>query len=159
MYGILAQESNWNQASFHALAGLGGNPLIANYYGSTDPANPLDIDYDNADCGYGLGQLTDIMRVGAAGITQATQVAVATDYAENVAAATQALITKWNQLASLGDTMNNGDPGKVENWYAAIWGYNSGVHTGAGGSGLGWFNNPANPIYPPDRPGFLRLTP
>jgi O-glycosyl hydrolase len=156
MYGILAQESNWNQASWHALAGYGGNPLVANYYGSTDPANPTDINYDNADCGYGVGQLTDIMRLGTPGISLATQVAVGTDYAENVAAAVQALITKWNQLASLGITMNNDDPSLLENWYAAIWAYNSGVHMGSGGSGLGWLNNPANPIYPVSRPPFLR---
>jgi len=153
MYGIFAQESNWNQASFHALAGYGGNPLIANYYGSSNPANPTDINYDNADCGYGIGQLTDIMKAGA--ISVATQVAVATDYAENIAAASQALVTKWNQLAGLGDTMNNGDPSKLENWYGAIWAYNSGVHLGNGGYGLGWFNNPANPIYPVGRHPFL----
>ncbi len=154
LYGIFAQESNWNQASWHALAGYGGNPLVANYYGSTDPTDPTDIDYDNADCGYGLGQLTDIMRTGA--LAPSTQVAVATDYAENIAAADQALVTKWNQLAGLGVTMNDGDPSKLENWYAAIWAYNSGVHTGAGADGLGWFNNPANPIYRVDRPPFLR---
>ena len=158
MYGIFAQESNWNQASFHALAGYGGNPLIANYYGSSNPADPSDINYDNADCGYGIGQLTDIMKTGAPGISQATQVAVATDYTENTAAAAQALVTKWNQLASLGITMNNGDPGKLENWYAAIWAYNSGVHMTASGdpaSGLGWFNNPANPVWLVGRHPFL----
>jgi O-glycosyl hydrolase len=156
MYGIFAQESNWNQASFHALAGYAGNPLIANYYGSSDPANPSDIDYDNADCGYGIGQLTDIMRAGALG--QAVQVAVATDYTENIAAAAQALALKWNQLAGLGITMNNGDPSKLENWYAAIWAYNSGVHLTTSGdpaNGLGWFNNPANPIWLTGRHPFL----
>lgn len=158
LYGILAQESNWNQASWHALAGYGGNPLIANYYGSTNPMSPSDINYDNADCGYGLGQLTDIMKVGAPGVTQAQQVAVAVDYTENVAAATQALITKWNQLASLGDVMNNNDGRMIENWYGAIWAYNSGVHLGDPGYGLGWRNNPANPIYNPSRPHFLRTT-
>jgi len=158
LYGVLADESNWNQASWHALAGYGANPLIANYYGSTNPANPTDINYDNADCGYGLGQITDIMKVGAPGVSQATQVAVAVDYAENVAAAARALVTKWNQLASLGDPMNNGDPGKIENWYGAIWAYNSGVHMGDPGYGLGWFNNPANPIYNPGRAHFLRTT-
>jgi hypothetical protein len=35
IYGILAQESNWNQASRHALAGYEGNPLVANYHGSS----------------------------------------------------------------------------------------------------------------------------
>ncbi|HEX6676866.1 MAG TPA: GDSL-type esterase/lipase family protein [Actinomycetes bacterium] len=156
LYGILAQESNWNQASWHALAGYGGNPLVANFYGASDPANPADIDYDRADCGYGIGQITDGMRAGQ--LPAATQVAVATDYAENVAAAVKILVDKWNQLAALGIRMNDGNPAMVENWYGAIWAYNSGVHlvgNGEPNSGLGWFNNPANPIYPPDRHPFL----
>ncbi|MBV9384756.1 MAG: hypothetical protein JO242_29360, partial [Streptosporangiaceae bacterium] len=156
VYGILAQESNWNQASFHALAGYGGNPLVANYYGSTDPASPTDINYANADCGYGIAQITDLMKAGAANID--TQTAIAVDYAENIAASVSTLVGKWNQLASLGDLMNNGDPAKIENWYAAIWAYNSGVHLTSSGdpaNGLGWLNNPANPIYPASRHPFL----
>ena len=160
MYGILAQESNWNQASWHALAGYGGNPLIANYYGSTNPADPADINYDNADCGYGIAQITDLMRAGAANIN--TQTAIAVDYAENIAAGVANLIGKWNQLATIGVTMNNGDPADIENWYAAIWAYNSGVHLTANGdpaNGLGWLNNPANPIYPANRHPFLCADP
>lgn len=158
MYGILAQESNWNQASWHALAGYGSDPLIANYYGSDNPADPSNIDYDYSDCGYGIAQITSPMTVGAPGITQAQQVAVAVDYAENIAAGTQILIQKWNELGSLGLTMNNGDPSDIENWYAAMWGYNSGVYAGSGGNGLGWRNNPANPIYPANRTEFLFQT-
>jgi len=153
--GILAQESNWDQASWHAAIGDGGDPLVADYYGSSNPSDPSDINYTNADCGYGIGQLTDIMRSGAA--APAKQVAVATDYAENVAATVQALVSKWNQLLQLPKpiTTNNNDPTKLENWYTAIWAYNSGVHNGDGGYGLGWFNNPANPIYPANRHAFL----
>jgi lysophospholipase L1-like esterase len=156
MYGIMAQESNWNQASWHALAGYGGNPLVANYYGSSDPANPADVNFANADCGYGIAQITDLMRTGAANIN--TQTAIAVDYAENIAAAVTALVGKWNQLHSIGVTMNNDDPSDIENWYGAIWAYNSGVHLVANGdpaNGLGWFNNPANPIYPVNRHPFL----
>jgi lysophospholipase L1-like esterase len=155
IYGILAQESNWNQASWHALAGYGGDPLVANYYGSSDPANPTDINYAKADCGYGVAQITDLMRAGAANVN--TQTAIAVDYAENIAAAVTNLVGKWNQLASLGDLMNGGDPATIEDWYGAIWAYNSGVHmvaNGDQGNGLGWRNNPANPIYPVDRGRF-----
>jgi hypothetical protein len=31
--GVFAQESNWSQATWHALPGIAGNPLIADYYG------------------------------------------------------------------------------------------------------------------------------
>jgi hypothetical protein len=156
IYGILAQESNWNQASWHALAGYGGNPLIANYYGSANPAGPTDINFGNADCGYGIAQITDLMKAGAASIS--TQDAIAVDYAENIAAAVSNLAGKWNQLAGLRIKMNNGDPARIENWYAAIWAYNSGVHMTANGdpaNGLGWHNNPANPIYLANRHPFL----
>jgi hypothetical protein len=49
----------------------------------------------------------------------------------------------------------------LENWFYAIWAYNSGFHKpGEAGSdgawGLGWLNNPANPRYPADRGPFLK---
>lgn len=157
VFGILAQESNWSQASWHSLPGRAGNPLIANYYGNGGDTT-LPIDYSQADCGYGLGQLTDIMKMGSSGTPTAQQVRVAVDYATNVAAVVQALQTKWVQLHQLKITLNNDDPTKIENWYAAIWAYNSGVHMTAAGdpaNGLGWLNNPANPIYPFPRHTFL----
>ncbi|MBE3016084.1 hypothetical protein IL992_44100 [Microbispora sp. NEAU-D428] len=157
MYGILAQESNFSQASWHAIAGRSGNPLIANYYG-TD-ATLSRIDYSAADCGYGIAQITDGMRfppLSGATIPDDRQVRVAVDYATNIAAAAQILQTKWVQLHDLGIRLNDDDPQKVENWYGAIWGYNSGVHTDAADRrGLGWLNNPANPIYPSTRHAFL----
>ncbi len=174
LYGIFAQESNWAQASWHALPGLAGNPLIANYYGD-DPTTASSIDYTKADCGYGLGQLTDLMKAGAPGVPPQVQVRVAVDYAENAAATAQALAAKWNQLATAGITINNGDPTWLENWYFAAWAYNSGVNPqastggngcvpgprctdGAGNWGLGWANNPINPVYNPNRQPFLRTS-
>jgi len=153
---VIAQESNWDQASWHALPGLAGNPLIADYYG-LNSSGGATIDYDQADCGYGLGQLTDIMTAGAPGISLATQEKVAVDYEENIAATVQALANKWNQLSRLGITMNDGQPQHLENWYFTAWAYNTGVHPddGYGNYGLGWANNPINPAYPVDRTPFL----
>jgi len=159
LYGIFAQESNWAQASWHALPGIAGDPLIANYYGD-DPTTAESIDYTRADCGYGIGQLTDLMRLGPSGVATPRQVRVAVDFAENAAAAAQALATKWNQLADAKITANGGDPQWLEDWYLAIWAYNSGLHpaTGAGPWGLGWANNPINPVYDPNRQPFLRFS-
>ena len=53
---IFAQESANDQASWHALPGVAGNPLVADYYGGAGNFNV--INYPNADCGYGLGQIT-----------------------------------------------------------------------------------------------------
>jgi lysophospholipase L1-like esterase len=171
--GVMAQESNWNQASPHAPQGVPGDPYVADYYGYNSAGT---IDYSQADCGYGLGQLTDIMRL-AAGQTSPTSVQqrVAVDYAENVAAAAQTLASKWNFLTANGITIDRADPAQIEDWYFAVWAYNSGVNpqastgntTGctpgagctdsAGNWGLGWANNPANPIYDVARHPFLHL--
>jgi hypothetical protein len=153
--GILAQESNWDQASFHAPRGAPGNPLIADYFGIM--ATGGVIDFDRADCGYGIGQLTDFMTKASTAVSQDVKVRVAEDYAENVSAAAGVLAGKWNQLFDLGITIGTADPATLENWYFAMWAYNSGIHPsdGAGNSGLGWANNPANPVYPADRQAFL----
>jgi hypothetical protein len=151
--GIFAQESNWDQASYHAARGEAGNPLIADYYGSGTGYD--SINYDAADCGYGLGQLTTIMTVSS-GEPYAKQDEVAVDYAENVAAAVNTLGNFWNQLYNLNMGANGADPTKLEDWYLAIWAYNTGIHPsdGYGNSGLGWSNNPINPQYPPNRHEF-----
>lgn len=84
MLGILAQESNFNQASWHALPGVSADPLIADYYGS---AGAIDqIDYPNADCGYGIAQVTDGMHVGDTSLSHHGQMKVANDYQENISA-------------------------------------------------------------------------
>ncbi|MCQ9165548.1 FG-GAP-like repeat-containing protein [Arthrobacter sp. STN4] len=174
MLGVLAQESNFDQASWHALPGIAGDPLIGDYYGA---AGSIDsIDYPNADCGYGLAQVTTGMRAGDTTYSAAGQTKIAVDYQENIAAGLQILEQDWNQLYASGITANNADPKDLENWYFALWAYNSGVQpTAAFGNttgctpgpscagpdgtwGLGWSNNPRNPNYPPNRAPYLETT-
>ncbi len=173
--GILAQESNLWQAPGNVTPGVTGNPLIGNYYGleissdSESPDHDWNVKWSEADCGYGVAQVTDGMRL--AGTAKAgkpfayqSQRAVALDYAANVAAGLQILQDKWNQVAAAGLTVNNGDPQYLENWYYAVWAYNTGFYPKSGASendgawGLGWANNPANPTYPANRTPFLDTT-
>ncbi|MDX8035359.1 hypothetical protein SK803_34555 [Lentzea sp. BCCO 10_0856] len=169
LLGILGQESNLWQASKLVLPGEYANPLIGNYYGNDiyngTEADDWDIDFSKADCGYGVSQTTDGMRLagrerpGETALPYGQQVAVATDYAANVASGLRILQQKWNQLQDAGVTINNNDPSKLENWFGAVWAYNSGFHqpgeAGAGFAwGLGWGNNPANRRYAVDRHEF-----
>jgi hypothetical protein len=155
MEGIFATESAWHQASFHAPRGLPGDPFTASYYG-TDTAGDT-IDYGSADCGYGVGQVTYFMTAGSTAEPFSTKLKVAVDYEENIAASEQILARDWNQLASMGVTLNNRKPSVLENWYFSLWAYNSAIHPkdSYGNYGLGWSNNPINPIYVPNRPEFL----
>ncbi|HEX2087145.1 MAG TPA: hypothetical protein VHF89_15800 [Solirubrobacteraceae bacterium] len=156
---VFAQESAWLHASRRALPGVSGNPSVSDYYGA---AGTLDrIDYDRADCGYGVSQVTDYMTASSTALSANGKTKVAVDYAENVAVGITFLVNKWNQLHDAGITLNNANPEYLENWYFAVWAYNSGFHPndGTGGPwGLGWTNNPQNADYPPDRQGFLRAT-
>jgi hypothetical protein len=169
--GILAQESNLWQAESGAIPGQMGNPLAstAGFYGhtGTDPSDYWKIDWTNSDCGYGVGQVTDGMRMaghekpGETSLSPTTQKAVALDYTVNVAASLQILADKWNEVHTTGQTVtvNNDDASKPENWFTAVWNYNLGFNPPAGAPGvpwgLGWYNNPANPIYPPSRLAFM----
>lgn len=172
--GILAQESNLWQAARFAVPGVTANPIIGNYYGidyyDGDAANDWTINWADADCGYGVAQVTDGMRLagkerpGETAMNYQTQRAVALDFAANVAAGLRVLQDKWNQTRGAGMTLNNGDPTKIENWFYAAWAYNSGFHpqslasSNGGAWGLGWLNNPVNPRYPANRAPFLDLT-
>lgn len=153
---VFAQESAWLQASRRALPGVSGNPGVSDYYGSAGTIST--IDYDKADCGYGVSQVTDPMTATATRYSANGKAKVAVDYAANVASGITFLVNKWNELYAAGIKANNADPKMLENWYFAIWAYNSGVHPKAvdGPWGLGWTNNPMNSDYPPDRIGFLR---
>ncbi|MFC1431414.1 Tat pathway signal protein [Streptacidiphilus sp. N1-3] len=168
--GILAQESNLWQAESGAVPGQMGSPLasVAGFYGhsGSDPAQYWKIDWTHSDCGYGVGQVTDGMRLaghekpGETSLSPTVQKAVALDYTVNVAASLQILAEKWNEIHTAGQmiTINNDDASKPENWFAAVWDYNSGFNApGTSGVnwGLGWYNNPANPIYPPARLAFM----
>ncbi|GAA2010157.1 RHS repeat-associated core domain-containing protein [Nakamurella flavida] len=170
---IMAQESNFNQASWHAPAGNAGDPLIADYYGAA--GDIVSMNYAGADCGYGIAQVTDGMHAGDHSLSARGQVKVAVDYQDNIAAGLQILEGKWNQLYAAGITANNADPQDLENWYFAIWAYNGGVQPGSrynstgctpgpsctgpdGTWGLGWTNNPDNLDYPPSRAPFLQTS-
>ncbi|MCW2502921.1 MAG: hypothetical protein JWO79_1205 [Actinomycetia bacterium] len=163
MLAILAQETNIAQAARRMLIGDAGSPLISDYYGTRKTGVWDRVDFAQSDCGYGIGQVTDGMRVSDNTSPRLTA-ALSTDYAANIARSMQILIGKWTQVEAAGVRLNDSDPRYIENWYAAVWAYNSGFHTYAdrntgdanGHWGLGWFNNPANPVYPADRHGFLR---
>ena len=177
LLGILTQESALFQASFHVITGQAGNAETSlDWYG--DEGNPTFVDWANADCGYGIAQITSGMcRAGfyhcANPLPLAKQEAIGVDYQANIAAGLQILVDKWNQLHKLGITPNTANPAYIEDWYFAVWAYNSGLEpatkadgnptgcspspkcTDSGGNwGLGWANNPANDAYPPDRPSF-----
>ncbi|WP_164583293.1 hypothetical protein [Streptomyces sp. SID10815] len=172
MLGVTAQESNMWQAARSALPGETGNPLIGNYYGlqlyDSDPNNDWDIDWSKADCGYGMTQVTDHMRMagregdkGGAAWDYQKQRAVALDYTANLAAGMQILTGKWNETRQAGMIVNNGNSAKIENWFFALWAYNSGFYpqadagTHGGKWGVGWANNPANPEWDESRTPFL----
>ncbi|MFE1958458.1 hypothetical protein [Streptomyces sp. NPDC059479] len=157
MLGILAQESNFKQASWHSVNGDSGNVTKSDWFGNENGIHGYP-DRDKADCGYGIAQVTtgmseehdqqfDTLRAGA----------ITTDYAANIAAGLGILAEKWNQLKALGINTNGGSPAYIENWYMALWGYNSGVYT-SGSVGVGFLNNPINPEYPADRQPFLRFS-
>ncbi|SMD24584.1 GDSL-type esterase/lipase family protein [Lentzea albidocapillata] len=167
--GMLAQESNLWQAPGSVVPGVTGNPLIGNYYGldlyDGEPGNDWTIRWEDADCGYGVAQVTDGMRRTAPGAGPTSQQrAITLDFASNVAAGLRILQDKWNQTRADGLMINNGDPSKVENWFYAVWAYNSGYYprstagSNSGAWGVGWFNNPVNPNYPANRAPFLEYT-
>nr|AAT09807.1 NocE [Nocardia uniformis subsp. tsuyamanensis] len=174
MLGITAQESNMWQAARFAVPGVTANPLIGNYFGidyyNDDSGDDWTINWADADCGYGITQLTDGMRLagktkpGEVALPYDSQRAVALDFAANVAGGLRVLQDKWNQTRGAGLVVNNGDPARVENWFFAVWAYNSGFYpqSGAGQNdgawGVGWLNNPANPRYPANRTPFLDVS-
>ncbi|MFJ8715858.1 SGNH/GDSL hydrolase family protein [Streptomyces violaceus] len=170
LLGVLAQESNLWQAEGGAIPGQMGNPqaAIAGFYGHKGETSEAywRINWHLSDCGYGVGQVTDGMRLAGlekpdeTSLPPAKQKAVALDYAVNIAASMYILADKWNQVHTAGQTItvNNDDPSKPENWFAALWNYNLGFNPNNGDGkpwGLGWYNNPANPFYPPSRDPFM----
>ena len=173
MLGIIAQESNLWQASRYTTPGVTGNPLIGNFYGNDVAAETFTwtANFAGADCGYGVSQVTDGMRKagsekpGETALSTVKQRAVALDYGTNIAAGLQILSQKWNQTRTAGLVVNDGNPAYVENWFYAIWAYNSGFYPEAdktrynGAWGVGWANNPANPKYKQSRTPFLENKP
>ncbi|SDY13180.1 GDSL-like Lipase/Acylhydrolase family protein [Amycolatopsis xylanica] len=156
LLAVLAQESNMWQASSRITDGSSGNFLQGGFYGNLMGG---EVNFDAADCGYGAGQVTTGMYKKDTGeaMSDLQQKAVALDYTANIAAALLILQDKWRVTKANGLIANNGDPKFIENWWLAIWAYNTGFHLRDGDRpwGLGWLNNPANPIYLPDRQPFL----
>ncbi|MER5894312.1 hypothetical protein [Streptomyces sp. NPDC001876] len=169
MLGVTTQESNMWQAGREAVPGVTANPLIGNYYGidlyDGDSSNDWDVNFAEADCGYGITQVTDHMRMagredghGGAAWDYQKQRAAALDYTANIAAGLQILVSKWNETRAAGMVANHGTTGRPENWYFALWAYNSGFHPDQGNGapwGLGWANNPANPEWDAGRLPFM----
>lgn len=170
MLGVLAQESNLWQASRYTAPGSTGNPIIGDFYGSRpgsgEPDHVIwDINFPDADCGYGVGQITDGMRLAGRerpnerALPFAQQRAIALDYTANIAMAVRMLAQKWNEVRNAGMKINNGDANRIENWFFAAWAYNTGFYPKTANPvepwGVGWFNNPINPIYPSNRTPFL----
>lgn len=163
LLGIVAQESNVKQASWHVSRSMYGNPLIGDYYGS---GGTTAVDYSKSDCGYGVGQITTGMARGSTywGPNSSTvQKAIAWDYTVNVAAAARILSEKWNQLKAAGLIAQDGLASNVEAWYFAIWAYNTGFTPPNPAAptatwGVGWTNNPRQPDYTAGRAPFLKLT-
>jgi len=158
MLGVLSQESNLLQASSRAAAGESGNFVQGGYYGNAGSVHT--VNWAAADCGYGIAQVTSGMAKSATTYTAEQQQAITVDYAANIAAGLQILQDKWNQLHDKGMLVNGGDPKYLENWWLALWAYNSGLNLPSSTDatapwGLGWFNNPANGLYPADRKMFL----
>ncbi|MEU2247053.1 hypothetical protein [Streptomyces sp. NPDC019224] len=170
MLGVTAQESNMWQATRFAVPGVTANSLVGNYYGTQytadgDQADPWRINFSEADCGYGITQATDGMRLAGktkeheTALPPATQEAVALDYAANIAYGVTILSRKWNDLHGQEMKVNDGHPQWIENWFFALWAYNSGFYPAAdsaGHKGLGWTNNPANPLWKANRVPFLQ---
>jgi hypothetical protein len=175
LLGIFAQESNLWQASKHARSGEYGNPLVGNFYGRDTTAKEDSndfwaIDWSRADCGYGVGQFTDGMRLtghardGEVLLPPDRQRAIAVDYTVNIAASLQLLQRKWNEVYYGGLRVNNGSPASIENWFFAAWAYNTGFYPQStagergGAWGVGWLNNPINPRYDQTRAPFLEYS-
>ncbi|WP_372409252.1 SGNH/GDSL hydrolase family protein [Streptomyces luteireticuli] len=178
MLGVTAQESNMWQAARTVVPGVTGNPLIGSFYGVKYASNgkqgdPWAINWKESDCGYGVTQVTDGMRLAGKERTDdhgnkieqpkspVQQEAVALDYAANIAAGVNILVDKWNLTRKDGMVINDGNPKSIENWFYALWTYNTGYHPqntagqNSGKWGVGWTNNPANPLWKINRGMFL----
>ncbi len=94
-------------------------------------------------------------------LTKLQQEAAALDYTANIAAGQRVLADKWNVTNQDGLIVNNGDPKYIENWFFALWAYNSGYYPKAAAAqngglwGVGFTNNPANPLWKANRTPFL----
>jgi hypothetical protein len=159
LLGVMAQESNMWQAGPDTVDGESGNFETGGFYGKNVGVN--SVNFANVDCGYGATQVTTGMNVavGSTIYSPTQQLAIAVDYAANIAAGLEILQDKWNYMKQVGVVANDANPAELENWWFALWAYNSGYHDQhvdpSGQYGLGWANNMADEDFPADRAGFL----
>lgn len=125
---IAATESSWLQATYGTPRGSNGPPLLGG-------------------CGYGVMQIASGMGPpGTPGnLDAATQYRIANEFRYNAGWGAKMLVEKWNVAPAAGRTVvGQRDPGIIEDWYYAVWGYN----------GWAYQNNPNNPDYTWPRPAF-----
>jgi hypothetical protein len=120
-------ESGWAQASY--------DPVVD--YGEIGPV------LSSHDCGYGIMQVTTGMQ-NISGIPNSDQAMIGAHYAFNIARGARILGDKWNLAPEFRPIVGDRDPGVIENWYYALWGYN----------GFAFSNHPLNPSYQPTRAPF-----
>lgn len=95
----------------------------------------------SGDCGYGITQITGApIMTGQDANVNRDRVAAEATY--NIGTGARFLIEKWN--TQLIYYIGNNDPYIAEDWYYAVWGYNS----------FGYVNNPNNPNFAWNRPPF-----
>ncbi len=109
-------ESGWRQAGNGTKQGSRGTVLTG-----------------KGGCGYGLMQTSSGMRFPGQ-LPQPVQLAIASDFAYNIAYGSKILADTWNTTPAIGSN----DPTVVEHWYYAVWAYNN----------WSWRNNPNNPDFP-----------
>ena len=93
------------------------------------------------DCGYGIMQVTSSI-INDGGLPTRYESLVGTHFAYNIAAGARILAEKWND--PLFPSVGTHDPGYIESWYHALWGYN------------GWagVNHPMHPSQDPFRSAY-----
>src|SRR5579872_4988367 len=91
LLGVMAQESNMWQAGPNVTDGESGNFNIGGFYGKGVGINTLN--FANVCCCYGATQVSTGMsvKVGSTVYTPVQQMAIAVDYAANIAAGLEVL--------------------------------------------------------------------
>ncbi len=89
----------------------------------------------SSDCGYGIMQITSNMDGSDPGFSPSR---VAGEDIYNIGTGAYFLIKKWNYYPN---SVGNNNPYVVEDWYFAVWAYNS----------FSLANNPNNPTFDPGR--------
>lgn len=93
----------------------------------------------NCDCGYGIMQITSWMKYQYPEPDDFDRDKVSSDWKYNIGTGALFLIKKWNSVPYY---IGENDPYNLEDWYYAVWSYNSFTKK----------NNPTNNHFLPSRP-------